>query len=271
MEDLIRIRELTVGFPIRRGLFNRVGGFRTVLNNIGLVIRRGETLGLVGESGSGKTTLGRAVLGLTPVQSGSIEYGVGGRTIRLNDLKEREFRPLRKRLQIVFQDPYSSLNPRLTVRDLLLESIRHHFPGETTEQLIRRCEAALDKTGVPSGAMDRFPHEFSGGQRQRISIARAIASEPEFIVLDECVSALDVSIQAQILNLLSDFQKEFGLSYLFISHDIAVVRYISHTIAVIHDGEIVETGAADRVTSNPAHEYTKTLIASIPSLKPAVS
>ena len=272
--DIIQLKQVTVGYPVRGGLFSRVRGYSKVLQAVDLAIPRGKTLGLVGESGCGKTTLGRALLGLVPVQSGEILYfpkqESGGSPVSLHELNEASFRPLRQKLQIVFQDPFSSLNPRLQVEEILTEGYRYHFPGKTAAERREACLAVLERVGLSRSSLDRYPHEFSGGQRQRISIARALILEPDFVVCDECVSALDVSIQAQIINLLIDLQEELGLSYLFISHDLAVVRHISHNIAVIDAGKIVEYGPASEVADRPRHEYTRKLIAAVPSLEPAL-
>lgn len=270
MKPLIRIEGLSVGFPVRGGVFQAIRSIHTVLKDIDLAIPAGKTLGLVGESGCGKTTLGRAILGLVPVQKGSIYFQAAAGVLELTSLPERKFRPLRKKLQMVFQDPFSSLNQRMTVRQILTEPLRYHFKSEGHRGWEKRCAQALENVGMSSNSLSRYPHEFSGGQRQRISIARALILEPQCIVCDECVSALDVSIQAQIINLLIDLQERFKLTYLFISHDLSVVRHISHDIAVIKDGVIVEKGPALEVADRPSHEYTKRLLAALPSLRPAV-
>jgi len=268
MENIISVRSLSVGFPVRTGFLNRETRYRTVLDGVSIDIKRGRTVGLVGESGSGKTTLGRAILKLIPFQNGEILYHREDRIVPIHELAEREFRKYRKELQIVFQDPYSSLNPKLKVEEILTEALLPHFPHESRDQRVVRCRRALDRVGLSEKILDRYAHEFSGGQRQRISIARAIILEPSFIVLDECVSALDVSIQAQIMNLLLEIQRELSIAYLFISHDIAVVRHLSHEIAVIDNGSIVEYGPSDAVTRSPEHDYTKQLLSAIPSLVP---
>lgn len=267
MEDIIQVESLSVGYPDRSGFFGRDKGYRTILKDISLDFQKGKTVGLVGESGSGKTTFGRAVLGLIPILKGRIFYLQNNNRIEIISDNEKKMRPLRKHLQIVFQDPYSSLNPRMKIFDILCEGLKYHFPGNNRAFYTKMIVEALDHVGLSENSLSKFPHEFSGGQRQRISIARAIVLKPEFIVLDECVSALDVSIQAQIINLLMDLQKEMNLTYLFISHDISVVRHISNTVAVINNGEIIETGDPDEITSNPKNEYTQKLINSIPALK----
>lgn len=262
METLIRISGLDVSYPDREA----PGKKRMVLQGISLEIKTGETLGLVGESGCGKTTLGRSILGLIPIAGGSIQLAGPNGPVELTGLSEKEFRPLRKNLQIIFQDPFSSLNPRLRVLDLLMEGVRIHFPNESGEQRLDRCVRALGKVGLGKEILDRFPHEFSGGQRQRIGIARAIVLEPEFIVCDESVSALDVSVQAQIINLLMDLQESDGLTLLFISHDLSVVKHISHRIAVMDGGTIVELDETERVIHSPVSPVTKKLLQAIPTL-----
>ncbi|MDH5655572.1 MAG: ATP-binding cassette domain-containing protein [Spirochaetia bacterium] len=264
MEELIQVNSISAGYPVKTGFFGKYNSYNTILENISLSFVQGKTVGLVGESGSGKTTLGRAVLGLLPVLDGSIYYIKNNQKIKISGTPEKDLRPLRKNLQIVFQDPFSSLNPRLKISDILCEGLKYHaFNKQDHNKLMLD---ALNHVGLAKNALGKFPHEFSGGQRQRISIARAIILKPEFIVLDECVSALDVSIQAQIINLLIGLQKEMNLTYLFISHDISVVRHISHTIAVIYNGKIIEIGDPDQITNRPENEYTKALIHSIPKL-----
>ncbi len=278
MQSFLELKDVRVGFPIQKGIFRRTHGYKIVLDSVTFTVPRGKTVGLVGESGSGKTTIGRAILGLVPVLSGSIIAHISNQSLDLSrgfpessDPIEPGIplsRSLRRRMQIIFQDPYSSLNPRLRIGDVLLEAMHLHFPTRKSSDLRASAVETLDRVGLSATALEKYPHEFSGGQRQRISIARALVMEPEFIVCDECVSALDVSIQAQILNLLRDLQKERGLTYLFISHDLSVVRYISNTICVLDQGKIVEQGNADSVVENPSMPYTKKLIAAIPSLTP---
>lgn len=255
---LLDVDELRVAFPGR--------GFRAkpveVLHGVSLQVGHGETLGLVGESGSGKTTIGRAVLGLVPPASGRIAFD--GREI--GHLGPRERRRLAKDIQVVFQDPYSSLNPSMTVGDILAEPLV--VQGATNRVARGRVRNLLDQVGLPSDASDRHPREFSGGQRQRVAIARALAPSPKLIVCDEPVSALDLSTQALVLDLCINIQRETGVAYLFVSHDLAVVRHISHRVAVLFNGELVETGPAAQVTATPSHPYTQRLLLSAPVADP---
>jgi ABC-type oligopeptide transport system ATPase subunit len=253
-EPLLAIDDLVVEYPVK-GL--RAAPFRA-LKGVSLTIAPGETLGLVGESGSGKTTLGRAVLGLAPTTAGSIRYG--GRDI--GRLGRRARRALSSDIQVVFQDPYSSLNPSMTIGRILAEPLSAR--GMPAKVATRRIGDLLDSVGLPSDAAGRLPREFSGGQRQRVAIARALALEPKLIVCDEPVSALDLSTQARVLDLLIEIQERTGVAYLFISHDLSVVRHISHRVAVMYSGEIVETGDAEQVTSRPEHPYTRRLFLAAP-------
>ena len=247
-------------------MFSREVDRVRAVDGVDLEIGAGETLGLVGESGSGKSTLCRAVLQLVEPSSGSVRFE--GR--ELVGLRQRQLRPLRREMQMIFQDPYASLNPRRRVGQIVGGPLRLNGVASGAE-LRRRVEELLDRVGLSPEHYDRFPHEFSGGQRQRIGIARAIALKPKLIVADEPVSALDVSIQAQIVNLLDDLQDEFGIAYLFVAHDIAVVRHVSDRIAVMHNGKIVETGDADQVCERPRDEYTKKLLAAVPIPDPRES
>ena len=222
----------------------------------------GHILAVVGESGSGKTTVGRTILKLIPATSGSVRFA--GREIL--PMNEREFRPLRRKMQMVFQDPYGSLNPRFTIGEIVGEALEIHFPAMSKTDRADRVAELLKLVGLQSDMARRYPHEFSGGQRQRIGIARALAVEPEFIVCDEPVSALDVSVQAQIVNLLQDLQEQFGIAYLFIAHDLAVVEHISDHVLVMHRGKIVESAPAESIYNDPRHDYTKSLLAAVPSL-----
>ncbi|HVU04264.1 MAG TPA: oligopeptide/dipeptide ABC transporter ATP-binding protein [Polyangiaceae bacterium] len=262
-DPLLSVSGLKKYYPVTRGVLGRVAGQVRAVDDVSFDVGPGETLGLVGESGCGKTTVGRAILRLTPPTSGTVHFA--GRD--LASLPEREMRKLRKDLQIVFQDPYSSLNPRLRVADILGEALEVHgiTKGEATEA---RVKELLRRVGLPPTWTYRYPHEFSGGQRQRIGIARAIATGPKLVVCDEAVSALDVSIQAQILNLLVDLREDLGLSYLFIAHDLSVVRHVSHRIAVMYLGQIVELAATEQLFTAPAHPYTRALLASIPRAMP---
>jgi len=266
-ETVLEVRDLAKHFPIRSGLlFNRQAESIKAVDGVDLTVAAGETLGLVGESGSGKSTLCRAVLQLVEPTAGSVRFD--GR--ELVGLRQRQLRPLRREMQMIFQDPQASLNPRRRVGQIVGGPINLHGLASGAE-LRRRVEELLDRVGLSPEHYDRFPHEFSGGQRQRIGIARAIALKPKLIVADEPVSALDVSIQAQIVNLLDDLQDEFGLSYLFVAHDIGVVRHISDRIAVMHDGKIVEQGTADQVCERPADPYTRKLLAAVPIPDPRES
>jgi peptide/nickel transport system ATP-binding protein len=262
--DLVAVSDLETHFPIRRGLFRAVVGQVRAVDGVSFRITRGRTLGLVGESGCGKTTVGRSMLRLVEPTKGSLRFA--GQDVRAAGAAG--LRGLRRRMQIVFQDPYGSLNPRLTVRATLEEGLIIHGLGDATERL-RRMTAALERTGMPAAALARYPHEFSGGQRQRIAIARALVLEPDFLVLDEPISALDVSIQAQVVNLLVELRRELGLTYLFISHDLSVVEYISDDVAVMYLGRIVEQAAAADLYAAPLHPYTHALFSAIPSVEPA--
>jgi oligopeptide/dipeptide ABC transporter ATP-binding protein len=252
-------------FPVRAGIFGRRGRFARAVDGVTIRVRRGETMGLVGESGCGKSTLGRLMLRLIDPTFGRVIFE--GRDV--THLSQRELRPLRRRMQIIFQDPYSSLNPRMTVREIVGEAIRIHKLAKTRSDEEARVAHLLDKVGLRTDAMDRYPHEFSGGQRQRIGIARALAVEPAFIVCDEPTASLDVSIQAQIVNLLVELQETFGLSYLFVSHDLTVVQHVSHRIAVMYLGRIVEQAAAETLYATPRHPYTRALLAAAPVPDPA--
>ncbi|MFJ8113116.1 oligopeptide/dipeptide ABC transporter ATP-binding protein [Streptomyces sp. NPDC096132] len=254
-EALLRVRGLDVTY--RRSRLR--GGDVQAVRGVDLTVGRGETVGLVGESGSGKSTIGSAVLGLVPASGGVIEFD--GADITHGTRAER--RLLARRMQVVFQDPYGSMNPAHTVGDTLAEALRYNL-GLSSDEIHDRVLRALDDVGLPPGAARRYPGAFSGGQRQRIAIARALVMEPDFIVCDEAVSALDLSVQAQVLNLLARLKQTRGLSYLFISHDLAVVRYLSDTIVVLYAGQVVERGPAARIADAPAHPYTRALLAAAP-------
>jgi len=264
-QPLIEVRDLVKYFPIRRGVFSRVVGNVKAVDGVSFDIAKGETLGLVGESGCGKTTAGRTLLKLLKPTSGSVAFK--GR--ELFKLGGGELRRMRQKLQIIFQDPYGSLNPRMTVEGIVGESLAIHGIAHG-QQRRERVRELLVRVGLPPDCASRYPHEFSGGQRQRIGIARALAVEPEFIVCDEAVSALDVSIQAQIINLLKKIQREDGLSYLFIAHDLSVVEHISDRVAVMYLGLIVELADCDELHSNPLHPYTQALLSAVPEPDPTV-
>ncbi len=255
---LIEVRDLKVWFPVRRGVVARTVGYVRAVDGVSLRVCRGETLGLVGESGCGKTTLGRTILRLEKATAGTVR--LDGQDLLA--LSGRRLRPLRRRMQMVFQDPFSCLNPRMTAMTIVTEGLLQHglLEGDRTEVAAR----LLGEVGLDRDALYRYPHEFSGGQRQRLSIARALSLQPDFIVCDEPVSALDVSVQAQVINLLLDLRSRHGLSYLFISHDLSVVRLISHRVAVMYLGQIVETGPAADVIGDPLHPYTQALVSAIP-------
>jgi oligopeptide/dipeptide ABC transporter ATP-binding protein len=261
-DALVAVRGLAVHFPIRRGLLGRVTGQVRAVDGVSFHVRRGETLGLVGESGSGKTTAGRALLRLVEPTAGRIAFD--GQEV--GDLDAAGLRRLRRRAQIVFQDPYGSLNPRLTAGDAILEVLRVH--GLARGREAGRVAELLSTVGLAPALAARYPHEFSGGQRQRIGIARALAVEPLFLICDEPVSALDVSVQAQVLNLLRDLQQSLGLAYLFIAHDLGVVAHMSDRIAVMYLGRIVETAPARRLLDAPRHPYTRALLSAVPEVRP---
>jgi peptide/nickel transport system ATP-binding protein/oligopeptide transport system ATP-binding protein len=259
---LLEVQNLCTWFPVQGGVFRRKVGDIRAVDDVSFSIQAGQTVGLVGESGSGKTTVGRTILKLIPPTSGSVTFN--GRDIL--PLTERDFRPLRREMQMIFQDPFGSLNPRFTISEIVGEALEIHFPQMTRSDRSDRIAELLRLVGLQPEMMRRYPHEFSGGQRQRIGIARALAVEPRFIVCDEPVSALDVSVQAQIVNLLQDLQEQFGIAYLFIAHDLAVVEHISDHVLVMHHGKIVESASAEAIYNDPQNDYTKTLLAAVPSL-----
>lgn len=267
-QPLVEIQNLKVYFPIMsKGFFGKVQAHVRAVDDVSFTIYWGETLGLVGESGSGKTTLGRTILRVVPPSGGQIRFHTNEQAVDLNRLPPKELRAFRHHMQMIFQDPYASLNPRMTVRDIIAEPLEANrlARGKAVDERVRetaaRCRLNLEH-------LHRFPHAFSGGQRQRIGIARALVSQPEFIVCDEAVSSLDVSIQADILNLLSDLQDEFGLTYLFIAHDLSVVAHISDRVAVMYLGQVIELAPTRQLFSRPLHPYTEALIAAIPDVSP---
>jgi oligopeptide/dipeptide ABC transporter ATP-binding protein len=260
------VRDLAVHFPVRRGFWQRRVGTVRAVDGVSFDVEAGTTLGLVGESGCGKSTTGRAILRLVDATAGQVE--VRGRDVL--GLRGGALREARRDMQMVFQDPYASLNPRMTVFDILAEPLRVHGIARRDADALPRVRALLDQVGLAGSYLRRYPHEFSGGQRQRIGIARAIALEPKLVVADEPVSALDVSIQAQIVNLLVDLQERLGLTYVFVAHDLAVVRHVSEQIAVMYLGRIVERAPTARVFGDPRHPYTRALLSAIPVPDPAI-
>jgi oligopeptide/dipeptide ABC transporter ATP-binding protein len=261
---LLEVRNLRKFFPVKKGIFRRTVAHVKAVDGVDFFIKQGETLGLVGESGCGKTTAGRTILRLIEPDPGSrILFRINDKTVDLAKLRPRQMKPFRRQMQIIFQDPYSSLNPRMTVADIVGEPLVVHGVARGKEREARVREL-LEAVGLNPAYMKRYPHEFSGGQRQRIGIARALALDPQLIVCDEPVSALDVSIQAQVINLLQDLQKEFGLTYLFIAHDLSVVRHISTRIAVMYLGKIVEMADTEELFRMPKHPYTEALLSAVP-------
>ena len=264
-QDLLRVEGLVKHFPIHGGILNRVVNHVKAVTGISFSIRRGEVLGLVGESGSGKTTVGRLLLRLEEATAGAIHFD-GTDILKLT---KPEMRRHRKRMQIIFQDPYASLNPREKIRTTIRHALDLHSVGDVATRE-DRCVELLEQVGLSADYLDRFPHEFSGGQRQRIGIARALAVNPDFLVADEPVSALDVSIQGQIINLLENLQKKLGLTYLFIAHDLAVVRHISDRVAVMYLGRMMELADGDALYAEPLHPYTKALLDAAPIPDPVI-
>jgi peptide/nickel transport system ATP-binding protein len=265
MSDLLlEVNDLKKHFEIHAGLLGTRRACVHAVDGVSFSIGRGETLALVGESGCGKSTVGRCILRLLDVTAG--EINLDGR--RIDDMPSGALRPLRQRLQVVFQDPFASLNPRMRIRDVLAEPMCNFGLARSKRQIRQRIDALLDQVRLPREAANRWPHEFSGGQRQRIAIARALAAEPELIVCDEAVSALDVSVKAQIVNLLQDLQRQLGLALLFISHDLAIVEHMTHRVAVMYLGKIVEIGSKRQIFAAPGHPYTQALLSSVPVPEP---
>jgi peptide/nickel transport system ATP-binding protein len=264
-EPLLKVEGLRTWFPIRAGVMRKTVGWVQAVTDVDLEVHAGKTVALVGESGCGKTTVGRSILGLERAQEGRVLFE--GKD--LHGLSPAQMLPYRRHLQIVFQDPMASLNPRMRIRDVIAEGMRSFGIGTSQAERTDRVAALLERVQLDPRQMWRYPHEFSGGQRQRICIARALAVEPRMIICDEAVSALDVSIQAQILNLLGDLQDELGLAYLFITHDLSVVRYLADEVAVMYLGQIVESGPTEQIFASPGHPYTEGLLAAVPSVDPA--
>ena len=262
-KTLVEVRNLKVHFPIRRGLLRKQVGAVRAVDDVSFEVYEGETLGLVGESGCGKSTTGLTVLKLLEATEGQVLF----RGQEVTRLPETQVRPLRRHMMMVFQDPYSSLNPRMTVGSIIGEPLGVHHIGKPVERAAR-VQELLRLVGLNPAFINRYPHEFSGGQRQRIGLARALATNPAFIVADEPISALDVSIQAQVVNLMSDLKSQLGLTYLFISHDLSMVRYISDRVAVMYLGKIVELGSRDAVFDRPLHPYTRALMSAVPVANP---
>ena len=257
---LLDVRNLKVYFPIRRGLLQRVKGYVKAVDDISFRVYRGQTLGLVGESGCGKTTTGRAILRLVDPTEGTVTF----EGIDVSSLRGRALKKMRQEMQIIFQDPYGSMNPRMTIESILIEPMRIQGIGKSRQDRRDRAVALLEEVDMSANHLTRYPHEFSGGQRQRICIARTLTVEPEFIICDESVSALDVSVQAQVLNLLKDLQERRGLTYIFISHDLSVVKFMADMMAVMHNGKIVEFGPSENIYANPKEAYTRRLIEATP-------
>lgn len=265
-EVLLEVNNLTKFFHVNKGSFLGSKSYVKAVDRVSFKINRGETLGLVGESGCGKTTLGRTAVRLYDATAGEIIY----KGVNLAKYSQRQMLPYRRKLQMIFQDPYASLDSRMTVGDIIGEAIDIHDLGKGKERL-DKIRSLLDKVGLNSDHISRYPHEFSGGQRQRIGIARALAVEPEFIVCDEPISALDVSIQAQVVNMLEDLQKDLGLTYLFIAHDLSMVKHISNNIGVMYLGRLVEVGESNELYGHPLHPYTQALLSAIPIPDPKAS
>ena len=269
-ENIVEIKNLKKYYPITAGIFQRVIGHIKAVDDVSFVIPRGKTVGLVGESGCGKTTISKCILRAVDPTSGEIHLNTEDGTNNVADMREKDLRPLRREMQMIFQDPFSSLNPRMNLFDIVSEPLLLNGVKSRMERQ-DRVEELLSKVGLRPEYMVRFPHAFSGGQRQRIGIARALALNPSLIVCDEPVSGLDVSVQAQVINLLMDLQDELGLSYLFVSHDLSIVRQISDSIQVMYLGRLVENGTPDEIFSSPKHPYTEALISAVPQADPDIA
>jgi ABC-type oligopeptide transport system ATPase subunit len=273
MPPILEVKNLSVRFPVFGGVLLRKTGEVRAVDGVSLTLDQGETLGLVGESGSGKTTVGRAIINILRAMSynvdidGEVLYHHPSGVIDLARLTRHQMRPYRADIQMIFQDPYSSLNPRMSVEQIVEEPLKIHTRQKPAERK-ERVRWLMQKVGLAPEYVHRYPHEFSGGQRQRIGIARALATNPKIVIADEPVSALDVSIQAQVVNLMQDLQQEFGLSYIFIAHDLSVVRHISNRIAVMYKGKIVELGDAEQIYQHPSHAYSRELLAAVPRPDP---
>jgi len=261
---LLSVEHLKVSYPIRSSILLRKIGEKLAVSDVNFEIGRGETVGLVGESGSGKSTIARTIIGLVPAAGGTVRFE--GHDI--TQLSLRQMKDMRRDMQMVFQDPYASLNPRLTVRDIIAEAWRVHRGIVPREKWTGEAKALMERVGLNPDYSDRYPHQFSGGQRQRIGIARALALRPKLIICDEAVSALDVSVQAQVLNLLEDLQADLGLSYLFISHDLSVIEHLCDRVLVLNKGVVVEEGTAQQLFENPQDPYTRALLAAVPVVRP---
>ncbi len=271
---LLKVKDLSVCFPVRGGIFLRKKAEIRAVDKVSFEIKKGETLGLVGESGSGKSTLGKSIMNVLEITAPGVD--IAGNIVMNDDdngfdllnIKKNELFKHRRDIQMVFQDPYSSLNPRMLIKDIVQEPMNIHLSSLSKKERSDMADSLLEKVGLSVEQGNRYPHEFSGGQKQRIGIARSLATNPKLIIADEPVSALDVSIQAQVINLLNSLKKEYGLTLLFIAHDLSVVKHLSDRIAVMYLGDIVEIGDADEIYSNPKHPYTQSLISSIPQLDP---
>ncbi|EAT12077.1 ABC transporter ATP-binding protein [Bermanella marisrubri] len=261
-EALLKVDNLKVWFAQKKGILQRTVGHTKAVNGISFTVGKGETLAIVGESGSGKTTAGKAIIRLNPIHSGNVSFN--GEAI--SGLNHKAFLPYRRRVQIIFQDPFSSMNPRMSIREIIEEGMKSLGIESDTKKREQKMRTLLERVGLNAEHLDRYPHEFSGGQRQRIAIARALAVDPELIICDEPTSALDVSIRGQVLDLLRELQNEFGISYLFITHDLSIIPHLAHRVAVMQNGEIVEQGTAKQIMTEPTHPYTKTLLEAVPKL-----